>query len=366
MKTIKASQRKNGTWEAKGIDLISGKRKSFYGPTKAVAEAKAKESLSFQDISTLEGFYFHAYLPTVIERSQGWKSQIAYAMETLILPAFGDHQLKDINRHEVQTAFHRWSLLKNQKGEPRFKEVSLKKIKIVFSAVMNLAEIDDLISKNPLRHIKVGGAKSKPKVALSADELWRLYEASDALSRPIIILAGFCSLRIGESCGVTRNAIDSQGVLQVRQQVLQYDGGCRISETLKTPQSNRLIPLPTALLESLSNSGQVSNVYVCSDTKGGYITPNNATRSLKSACERADVPVVSPHALRHTFISLLENELECPVSIVAELAGKAKQGNTANYSHARMEQKRKWMTKLWEHCQQVATKGDETGLRIVS
>ncbi|MBX3114396.1 MAG: hypothetical protein KF836_07495 [Fimbriimonadaceae bacterium] len=76
------------------------------------------------------------------------------------------------------------------------------------------------------------------------------------------------------------------------------------------------------------------------------------------------MPVVGPHALRHTFISLLENEHECPPSIVAELSGKAKQGNTANYSHAHMEQKRKWMQMLWDRCSTAAKMAEETGLRL--
>lgn len=364
MKAITASQRKSGTWEAKGIDLLTGRRKSFYGKSREEAEAKALQTLSLKDDSTLRGFYFNCFVPTIAFKSKGWQDQIAYVMESLVLPRFGNIELKEITRHNAQMAFHQWASLKTEKGRPRFTKETLNRVKIVFSCVMNLAEADDLILKNPLKRITVSGARSKPKVALSAEELWKLYEASDSLSKPVVLLAGFCSLRIGECCGVIRSAIDSVGVLHVRQQVLQYDGGCTISQTLKTEQSNRMIPLPDAVREALLNAGQVSDVYVCSDTKGGYITPNNATRSLKAACKRAGVPIIGPHALRHTFISLLENELECPQSIVAELSGKAKQGNTANYSHARMEQKRKWMQKLWDRASEAAKTAEQTGLRV--
>lgn len=35
-------------------------------------------------------------------------------------------------------------------------------------------------------------------------------------------------------------------------------------------------------------------------------------RLRKAACEKAEVPLVSPHKLRHTFISLMDNEVEAP------------------------------------------------------
>lgn len=366
MKQVTASQRKDGRFEAKGIDPITGARKSYYGKTKEEAESKATGSLQLRDDRTLYGFFANTYRPFVSQRSRGWKDQIAYAMDQFILPVFGHRELAGITRHEIQLAFNRWACITKDDGSPKYKQSSLRKVKIVFSCVMNLALDDELVLKNPVARVRVGGAESRPKRSLSAEELWKLYQASDALCRPVILLAGFCGLRIGECCGVTRKAIDSDAILTVSQQVTQYEGGCRVTETLKTPQSFRMIPLPSDLQTALLNAGQVSDVFVCSDTKGGFITPNNATRSLQAACVRAKIDPISPHILRHTFISLMENDIEAPLRIVEELAGKSKVGNTAAYSHARLEQKRKWMTKFWGRVSMAETKAEETGLRVVS
>lgn len=92
-------------------------------------------------------------------------------------------------------------------------------------------------------------------------------------------------------------------------------------------------------------------VFVCSDTMGGFLTPNNATRELYAACEKSGIGKVTPHELRHTFISLMENELECPRPIVQELVGHAKEGVTGIYSKSRVEQKRKWMERYWAACE---------------
>lgn len=160
-----------------------------------------------------------------------------------------------------------------------------------------------------------------------------------------------------------RSAIDEKSILDVRQQVLQYSGGCRISDTLKTEQSRRRIPLPAELREALLNSEKPS-LFVCSDSKGGYQTPNNATRSLQAACKRAGVPIITPHNLRHTFISIMENEVVAPIRVVEELAGKAKRGNTAGYSQAQDETKRDWMRKYWEKARATFEESQKEGLKF--
>lgn len=80
---------------------------------------------------------------------------------------------------------------------------------------------------------------------------------------------------------------------------------------------------------------------------GGYLTPNNATRELYAACEKAKIGKVTPHELRHTFISLMENELECPRPIIQEIVGHAKKGVTGGYSKSNMAQKLKWMSRYF-------------------
>lgn len=110
------------------------------------------------------------------------------------------------------------------------------------------------------------------------------------------------------------------------------------------------------------DSGQVSAVYVCSDGKGGYLTPNNAARLLKAECARLDLPVISPHELRHAFITILEDDLEAPQPVVCALTGKSYKGQTADYLHHRMTSKEKWMSKYWDRC----TKGNGLTTKKVS
>lgn len=316
-----------------------GRRKSFYASTEAEAIAKAQGSFGIQQDKTLYGFYAAVYCPTVLQRSTSWRSQIAWAMDKYILPEFGDRDMQTLTRPELQRFFNKLGA----KMQPS----TLKGVKIIFSGVLNLAESDEQIPKNPLRHVRLPVPQPSKKTALAPDELAALLKACPLRIRPYVLLTGFCGLRAGEALGVTRSAIRN-GVLSVGQQVLQPKGGCKISDRLKTPQSRRDIPLPAEMLEQILKSEQVSAVFVCSDEKGGFLTPNNAHRDLEEAIKAAGIRRVTPHELRHTFISILENDLECPPAIVASLAGKTYQGNTARYNHVTPKQLARWMEKYWE------------------
>ena len=342
----KAYEVKNrpGLFAAKGIDPSTLQRKNFFGNSAAEATRKASASFGITDDRTLFGFYSTVYLPTVKHRSQNWQDQIGWAMDKYVLPSLGEKNLHELKRAELQQFFNRLA--------PKLKASSLQRVKIVLSGVLRLALADELIPTNPVAFIRLPAPDPVRKTALTLLELRTLIEASGPLVKPFVILAGCAGLRLGEAVGVTRAAINRDGVLSVRQQVQQLKGGCTTSTKLKTDHSRREIPLPPLMLGTLLSCNQVSDIWVCSDSQGGYVRPKNITRELKAACKRAEIPPVSPHELRHTFISLMDNELEAPRTVVMALAGHAAQTTTDGYSHVKNEQKLRWMEKLWN---QVST-----------
>jgi len=261
-------------------------------------------------------------------------------MDRYIIPTLGDRLIKDLSRSELQAFFNTLTHLAPS---------SQSKVKGVLSGVLNLAVDDELISKNPLSRVRLPKSKRPEKNALTPEELHRLIAESHALVRPFVILAGCAGLRLGEAVGVTWAAIDRDGLLSVHQQVQQRKGGTVILETLKTEASHRKIPLPEAMVDDLHNCGQVSGIWVCSDTLGGYIKPKNVTRELAIACRRAGVPVVTPHELRHTFITNMENVIAAPRAIISAVTGHVGQSITDAYSHPKRENISVWMERYWNH-----------------
>lgn len=337
----KAYQVKNrpGLWAAKGVDPITLRRKNYFGKSEAEASRKAAESFGVTDDFSLISFYSNVYLPTVKHRSENWLSQIGWAMDKHILPEFGHRDIRQLKRPELQVHF-------NKLGKD-LKASSASKVKIVMSGILRLAMADELIMSNPLTFVRLPAKDRVHKTALTFFELQSLLGASGPLIKPFVILAACAGLRLGEAVGVTHGAISKDRVLSVKQQVQQMKGRCDVSQTLKTGNSFRDIPLPAEFYEALLGCGQVSDIWVCSDSKGGYVRPKNITRELAIACEAAKVPLVSPHELRHTFISLMDNEVEAPRTVVMALAGHAAQSTTDGYSHVKNEQKLRWMERFW-------------------
>lgn len=345
---MKAHQRRPGLWEAKAYDETTGKRKSYYGTTAEEAIAKASASLvPRSDADRLWGFYEASFWPAVARRSENWKDQIAWAMVKYIAPEFGEYFLKDLDRATIQRWFNRLALMKDKDGRRVLVPSSINKIKIVFSGILNMAEADGLIPSNPVRYVRTEPVIPVEARSLTAEEFWKLYRAPHPQLRPVLLLMGACGLRIGEACAVSWSEI-RDGILMVRHQIRQPKGGAERTSDLKTPQSRRDIPIPADLLKEFE-AVRTGDVFVCSNSDGGYLLPTNVTRLLNSALKTAKIGHVKPHELRHTFISLLENEVEAPRIVVAELSGKAKHEGIDRYSRSQMSRRKQAMTDLWKH-----------------
>ena len=172
-KQIKASPVKGrkGLFLAWGIDPSTLRRKKYFAATPEEARQRAAESFKPPNpVETLDAFYAEAYLPTVAHRSENWRGQIAWAMDDYVRPTFGLWKLRDITRSDAQRFFN--GLIGTLKPS------SLRRVKIVFSGVMNLAEADEQIAKNPVRPVKLPPDEDTEKTALTYDELGRLIRHS--------------------------------------------------------------------------------------------------------------------------------------------------------------------------------------------
>ncbi len=370
--------RSDKRYEAKGIDPATGKRKSYYSRnSQDEADLKARRSYGIQSDKSLTGYYRSAFIPAILSTSVNWRLQVEWAMNQIWKPDLGDKDIREITRADIQASINKANL--------RYAPKSVQNAYKVIHAVLELAEADEAIDRNPCIKIRLAAVGETDLIALSFAQLAQLIKHSHPLIKPFVLLAGSCSLRLGEACGTMLSDLDNKkpgepAVLHVQRQILQVPGLCAPTPTLKTPQSDRLIPLPAALKDMLLGCGQVSDVWLCSDTIGGYIRPKNVARELTRACEAAGlghyeekerkggrvkvfVPLVSNHELRHTFISLMENDLEVPGKVVEDLSGKANKRKTKGYSHTEMAQLEKAMGRYWERLSKELERGGDEILR---
>lgn len=321
---------------------MAGRRKSFYAKSAYEASQLAAESLGLtaSEDTTLHSFYVSSYWPSKKPCSMNWRSQIAWAYDNYIGDQWGGKDMSNIVRKDVQRWFN--SLIGTMENS------TLKRIKIVLSNIFNVAIEDELISLNPVTHVRLPMELEPVKTALSMSEINQLLRSAPERMKPTIILL-VCGLRVGEACAPSRSALKTRyGIrgIQVEHQVLQPKGGAVRTPVLKTPQSHRFIPLPQAWLDIIETTPRPSDFWLSCNADGGYLLPNNVTRELDAIVKQARIQRVTPHELRHTFISIMENELEAPAPIIAKLAGRKHLGSTAGYSHTHVHQLARWMERF--------------------
>lgn len=320
-------------FEKKVTDPSTGKRVSFYSAI-SVEDAHRKGLIEFGLVAegdTLRDFYFGTYVPSIANLSEGSIHNIAWAMENHVLPVFGRRALSSITRKDLQSYFNRLGQTK------KISTTSVALVKKVMSGVFTLAEADELVTKSPVRGVRLAPATTKDIEPLTFQESKDLIDKTEGYLRNAVILM-LCGLRAGECSAVMWSDI-TNGVLSVQRQKVKVVKPGKFTkkghpvkewkaiERLKTPQSVRQVPIPDLFIEMLTKG----SVMVCGDTE-----PATLWRELSFFG-------IHPHRLRHTFVSLMENELEAPRRVVAQLAGKSKASEMDRYSKSAASSRQRWM-----------------------
>ncbi len=141
------------------------------------------------------------------------------------------------------------------------------------------------------------------------------------------------SLRRGEALALTWSDVDfTKKLIRVRGTLARVDGELIVTEP-KTEKSKRVIHLSPAserVLKAVrlrqkedrlqAGSAWVPTSYVFTTEAGEPCDPRNALRALKVAAERANLPGVGLHTLRHSAATvMIENRV--PLKVVSEILG---------------------------------------------
>lgn len=311
-------KKERNLWEARRR-LPGGLRKSFYAQTESAAEALADAATGHgwnsSKTPTLEQFALLVYAPTLIQHSQKWRQQVAWALDKHIIPRFGKLPLASVDRHALQ------SFLSLKLSE--LSRSSVGHLRKVLHAVFALAEVDDLIPKNPIRAVRLPPVRVQPIEPPGIPELRLIIEAAhgSAVYRAVY-LAATLGLRRGElmACRIAKDAV------HVEHQ-LDESGN---NAPLKTLSSRRVLPVSAHWVRALEGAPEVSRATL--------------TRYL---------PLVLPagvtlHTLRHAFATGIES-IGCPRAVTAALLGHRPRSVTDIYVRVTSETMREWLQK-WHDC----------------
>lgn len=359
---------KNGTWEyrVRYKDLTNNKyREKSKSGFKTKKEAQLAASSIELDIdqhgfaengNELVSVFFKQWLEVY---KKPHVKPITYSVQERnvrlnILPKWGNYKLKEITRNEYQ----KWI---NELRE-HYSEGTTRRIHSIFTSALSDAVFDfKLLKENPSVRISI------PKDFNSNKELkYYTVEQLDIflneVKKPVknakykhsiqyVVLFTLLSrtgLRIGEALALTWDDIDlDQKTLFINKNLVYPLNSTPYISTAKTSGSVRTIRLDdhtvTILKKHKINRNEMYLMYanykrpetniVFYQQDGRWLRTNVVREYFKVICKRADLPILSPHALRHSHaVHLLEAGAN--IKYVSERLGHASIKTTADtYLH---------------------------------
>ncbi len=331
---------------------VDGKaiRKSFYAETRRKALAKYddymldqhKQDVESSDVSF--GAWAERWLDTYKDGSvRGVTLDKTYkpTLRKHILPYFGKARLVDVKQVNVR------AFLKSKAG---YSASMYSKLRLILNQIFNAALGNGMILVNPLKGIPFGQNANAPvrayRHAYSKDQARVVLDYSRTVPNGLgALLMLKTGMRRGEVLALRWDNVDMEHqIIHVKQSLSETDAGTETHDC-KTKKSIRDIPFDDELLEVLSCIKRNGD-YVLSGSSGRYIAPHNWSikhynvfaQNLAKAYP--DLPILSPHELRHTFGSLLYSA-GVDIVTISKLMGHASIDITVRlYVHDDMEMKR--------------------------
>jgi integrase len=204
-----------------------------------------------------------------------------------------------------------------------------------------------LVSRNVTEAVEAPHYQPKLKRIWTARQIGRfLEEARTSHYGPIWLLFAQTGMRRGEALGLRWSDIDWEGkCLVLSQAMVMVEGKRTFSET--KDRELRTIPLTAELLCALREHRvrqneqrlKLGDVWqdhdlVCPTEVGTPVNARNLYREYDALCQRAGVPDISIHGIRHTVATLTIASGQ-DLRTVADLLGHARTSTTSDiYAHA--------------------------------
>ncbi|MGG5753254.1 tyrosine-type recombinase/integrase [Zafaria sp. Z1313] len=216
-----------------------------------------------------------------------------------VRPRWGSVQISDILHTEVQTWLSAMSATKSATLVIRCHGILAK--------ILDNAVMDRMLSTNPARGVKLPRKAKKEHVYLTHEQVHAL--AGEAKHPLLVLFLAYTGLRWGEATGLRiRDVNPLRRRLNVVQNAVEV-GNTVVVGTPKTHE-RRSVPYPEFLAEALSEQmkGKLPDDLLFAGADGGFLTRTGTSKTSRGwfvgALQRAGLPRMTPHELRHTAASL--------------------------------------------------------------
>src|SRR5215211_7174168 len=345
-------KRKNGLWCVQyTVYTAEGrKRKTLYGKTRQEAATKLAKALSDRE----DGLVFDAGNQTLGEYLDRWLNDsvrdtvrqgtfVRYEqlIRLHIKPTLGRVALKSLSAAHVQSLYR-------DRLDCGPSPATVQKIHAVLHKALDHATSWSLVPRNPTESVKAPRPAPEEIRPLNREQTKAFLEAARGERfEALYVLAVSTGLRQGELLGLKWGDVDLEnGLIRVRRTLTRNKGRLLLDEP-KTKRSRRTVRLTETAVQALKGHlarqieqmERLSDLYEDQDlifaTQRGTLTnPTNLRRrSFAPLLEKAALPSIRFHDLRHTCATLLLSSNVNP-KIVSEMLGHATIAITLDtYSH---------------------------------
>lgn len=337
----------DGRHKQKWISFHGNKREAQQELARLIAQGSYQEPSRMTLSDLLDRWFAEIVKPNTRRKTyEMWKGLI----RVHIGPDLGYRPLVDVSPLEIQ-AYYRLKMEKGRRDGKRggLSAQTVRHMHTLLHVAFGQAVRWQILTENVLDRVTPPRIpKQRPKTWTTDEAARFLAAATDDEAYPIVLMAALTGLRRGEIFGMRWRAVDlHRSIVSVLTTLLVSDSGIFLQDEQKTDGSVRRVDLPPVVVSALyehkrrqdEHKAKLGPLYrdqdlVFSNPMGLPIHPSNfRNRVWKKLIERAGVPYIPFHGLRHTHATVLLEQGVHPRVVSERLGHSSVEITLDTYSH---------------------------------
>ncbi len=271
-----------------------------------------------------------------------------YLLETHVFEEIGEIELGSLQPRHLQQLYS--DKLQNGRvyGEGGLSATTVRRIHAVLRKALSTAVKWQLIRLNPADAVDAPKQSRKEMKCLTKEDVETFLEAVQSDTYKVLYLVAIMTgMRRGEILGLRWQDVDlDNGQASIRQSYIALHDGSMHLDTTKTKGSERTVALSNSVVVALrrhkalqaAHQLKLGHAYkdydlVFASEMGTPINASNLHRNFKQTLEKAGLPNIRPHDLRHTHATLMLQEGVHPKIVSERLGHSSIQITLDTYSH---------------------------------
>lgn len=337
-------KRKDGRYEGRYIKYYDTAGKAVYGYIysksyaeikERLAKCKTEKKIENKGSGTLLGDWLKLWLKSQIVLKPTTRRIYDSHIKNHIIPQIGNIQLKKLNTEILQNFINNLKL-------------SASTTKTVFSTLKSaLSEAEEKgFLTDKWRNVKIPKKESSIVKVLTKNEQQQLENVLKEKNDIGILICLYTGIRIGELCALKWEDINFElSLLTVNGTQARTEKGVEILPP-KSRTSKREIPIPPFLMKKIKKVPKKSEFIISRYKKP--VDVRTYRRYFKNVLEKANLPDIKFHSLRHTFATRAL-EVGMDYKTLSEILGHSSVAITLDlYAHSLKDHKKRQMCKLGE------------------